>query len=127
MLMDESNQTAEDPAAQRASIKSALHEIVAEVADALRRAQLDLPVYLTVPNSGDSLATVACPLDPSDDDWFKASRIVCSVIAKRLGDGRRLRARELVCAIANPAMAAAEVTVESIQSAGIAGTTMTDA
>jgi hypothetical protein len=118
--MGGSNPAAEDPTALRVTIKVALNEIAAEVADALRRAQLGFPVYLTVPNSGDSLATVACPLDPSDEDWSQASEIVCRIVGKRLGGGRRLRGRELVCTIANPTMAVTEVSIERTETANIA-------
>jgi hypothetical protein len=124
--MDRSNPAAEDPTALRATIKVGLNEIAAEVADALRHAQLDFPVYLTVPNSGDSLATVACPLDPSDEDWSRASGIVCRVIGERLGGGRRLRGRELVCAIANPIMAVTEVSIERTETATIARPAVAD-
>ena len=104
--------TAGDPEAQRTAIKSLLNDIAAEVGDAIRNARLDFPVYLTVPNSGDALATIACPLDNlSDEEWSQASEIVCKVIGKRLG-GMRLRGRPLVCAAANPTVAAAEVAVE---------------
>ena len=115
--------TAGDPEAQRTVIKSALNDIAAEVGDAIRNARLDdFPVYLTVPNSGDALATIACPLDHlSDEDWSQASDIVCKVIGKRLG-GMRLRGRPLVCVATNPTVAAAaEVTAEPIQSSGVAG------
>ena len=57
------------PDAQREIIRQSLDEIATEVGTALRDAQLDFPVFLTVPNSGDSLATMASPLDPSDRDW----------------------------------------------------------
>ena len=87
--------------------------------------RLDFSVYLTVPNSGDSLITIACPLDPSDEDWSQASDIVCKIIGKRLG-GMRLRGRSLVCAAANPTVAAAEVAVESIQSAGVVAPAVAD-
>ena len=50
---------------QREIIRQSLDDIVAEVGAALRSAHLDFPVFLTVPNSGESLATMACPLDPS--------------------------------------------------------------
>ena len=80
------------PEAQRAVIRLALDEIAAEVGVALRGAQFDFPVYLTVPTSGDSLATMACPLDPSDTQWSHASAIVCRIIGQRLGD-IRLRGR----------------------------------
>ena len=109
--------------AQRTVIKSALNDIAAEVGDAIRNARLDdFPVYLTVPNSGDALATIACPLDNlSDEGWSQASDIVCKVIGKRLG-GMRLRGRPLVCAAAHPTVAAAaEVTAEPIQSSDVVG------
>jgi hypothetical protein len=114
--------TAGDPEAQRTVIKSMLNDIAAEIGDAIRNARLDLPVYLTVPNSDNALATIVCPLDHlSDEDWSQASDIACKVIGKRLG-GMRLRGRPLVCAAANPTVAAAaEVTAEPIQSSGVVG------
>jgi hypothetical protein len=105
-----------EPETQRAAIRSALSEIADEVATALRGGDLRFPVYLTVPNSGDSLATMACPLDPSDTEWSQASAIVCRIIGKRLGDAR-LRSRALVCANANDTIAAADVTVDPTQPA----------
>src|SRR6478672_10486142 len=93
------------PEAQRDIIKQSLNEIAAEIAISLREAHLDFPVFLTVPNSGDSLATMACPLDPSDADWAHASEIVCRIIGQRLGDAR-LSGRPLQCAVANATMGA---------------------
>jgi hypothetical protein len=100
-----------EPEAQRAMIRLALDEIIAEVGVALRDAQLDFPVYITVPNSGQSVAGMACPLDPSDTQWFRATAIVCRIIGARLGDVR-LRSRPLQCAVANATMGAAEVTAD---------------
>ena len=102
--------------AQREALRLALTELATEVGTALRDANLDFPVYLTVPSSGGSLATMACPLDPSDSEWSQASAIVCRIIGKRIGDDR-LRARPLVCAVANETIAAADVTADT-QSAG---------
>ena len=105
--------TAGDPEAQKTVIKSLLNDIAAEIGDAIRNARLNFPVYLTVPNSGDALATIVCPLDHlSDEDWSQAPEIACKVIGKRLG-GMRLLGRPLVCAAANPTVAAAsEVAIE---------------
>lgn len=100
------------PEAQREVIRLALDEIAAEVATALRDAHLDFPVFLTVPNYGDSLATMASPLDPSAEDWSHASAIVCRIIGQRLGDAR-LSGRSLHCAVANAAMGAAHVIPET--------------
>src|SRR6476646_1084623 len=101
-----------EPDAQREIIRESLNEIVAEVSVALRDAHLDFPVFLTVPTSGDSFATMACPLDPSDSDWSHASAIVCRIIGQRLGDVR-LRGRSLHCAVANGTMGAADVIPEA--------------
>jgi hypothetical protein len=97
-----------EPEAQRAVIRPALEEIAAEVGVALRDAHLDFPVYLTVPNSGNSIATIATPLDPSDSQWSDASAIVCRIIGQRFGDVR-LRGRPLHCAVANGTIGATEV------------------
>ena len=107
------------PDAQRAVVKQALDEIAAEVGTALREAHLDFPIFLTVPNSGDSVATMACPLDPSDEDWSAASVIVCRIIGQRLSDVR-LRGRPLHCAVANATMGAADVMADT-ESEGITG------
>ena len=96
------------PDAQREVIRQSINEIAAQVATALRDAHLDFPVFLTVPNSGDSLATMACPLDPSDGDWSHASAIVCRIIGQRLGDAP-LRGRSMICAVANATMGGADV------------------
>jgi hypothetical protein len=100
-----------EPDAQREVIRLALDEIAAEVGKSLREAHLDFPVFLTVPNSGESLATMACPVDPSDTDWSHASAIVCRIIGQRLGDAR-LRGKPMHCAVANATMGAAEVTAD---------------
>jgi len=109
--------TRSEPNALCATIRSALNEIADEVGTALQEAGLDFPIYLTVPFSGDALATIACSLDPSDSDWSQALAIVSRIVGKRLGDVR-LRGRELVCASANETIAAADATDCSTQSTG---------
>ncbi len=100
-----------EPETQREIIRLTLGEIVTEIATALRDAQLDFPVFLTVPNAGDSLATMACPLDPSDSDWSHASAIVCRIIGQRLD--ARLCGKPMHCAVANATMGAADVIPEA--------------
>ena len=96
--------------AQREIIRSNLTEIAADIGMAMRDVGLNFPVFLTVRDSGDSLATIATPLDPSDQDWQRASAIVCQIIEEKVGCGK-LRNRALVCAVANsPPMSATEVT-----------------
>jgi hypothetical protein len=108
----EPTSTDDEPEAQRAVLRLALDEIAAEVGTELREASLGFPVYLTVSNSGTSLATIACPLDPSDTEWAHASAIVCKIIGRRLGNVR-LRGRPLQCAVANAKIAATDVMADS--------------
>jgi hypothetical protein len=108
----EPTSTDDEPEAQRAVIRLALDEIAAEIGTELRNATLDFPVYVTVCNSGKSLATMACPLDPSDTEWSRASAIVCKIVGRRLGDVR-LRGRPLHCAVANGTIAATDVTADA--------------
>ena len=97
--------------AQRSIIRHSLHEIVNDIGMSMRDAGLHFPVFMTVRDSGDSLATIATPGDESDADWSRASEIVCEIMGKRTGGGR-LRSRELLCAVTNTApMSASEVTV----------------
>jgi hypothetical protein len=98
--------------AQRDIISESLNELAADIGMAMRDACLDFPVFLTVPNSGDSFAMIATPLDPSDSDWSHASAIVCRIIGQRLGDVR-LRGRPLHCAVANATISAAEVMADT--------------
>jgi hypothetical protein len=100
------------PEAQRAVIKPNLDTIALEVGIALRDARLDFPVFITIPNSGEAIATIATPLDPSNDDWTCAMSIVYQIIGKRLGDVR-LRGRPLVCAMANARIGAADVVADA--------------
>jgi hypothetical protein len=112
--MDETSQQSEEidhRHAQRDLIRQSLNEIANDLSMEMRDAALDFPVYMTVPHSGNSLATIATPLDPSDEDWEKVSAIVCRILERRTGGGR-LRGRELTCVIANGNMAAADVTAE---------------
>ena len=93
---------------QRDIVRKSLDAIANDISMALRDAGLAFPVFLAVPSSGNSLASIATPADPMDDDWRHASRIACQIIAQKLGC-RELRAREMTCAIANGAIAAADV------------------
>jgi hypothetical protein len=95
---------------QRDIIRQSLDAIVNDIGMAMRDVGLTFPLYITVRNSGDSLVTIATPLDPSDTDWQQASAIVCRTLEERVGCDR-LRGRELACAIANAgAINAADVT-----------------
>ena len=113
-IMDETSQLDEaidHRYAQRDLIRQSLNEIANDLSMEMRDSKLDFPVYMTVPNSGKSLATLATPLDPPDEDWEKVTAIVCRILQERIGGGR-LRGKELTCVIANGSMAAADVTAE---------------
>ena len=88
--------------AQRKIIRASLNETANDVGMIMRDEGLHFPIYITVRNSGDSLATIATTLDPTDTEWSHAWAIVCEVIKQRTGGGR-LRGRELPCAVANAA------------------------
>jgi hypothetical protein len=94
--------------AQRQTLRQSLDTVASDVSMALRDAGLDFPVFLTVPSSGNSLATIATPIDPTETDWQRASQIVCHIIAKKVGCDL-LRGRRLTCAVANSVVAAADL------------------
>jgi hypothetical protein len=98
-----------DIQSQREIIRRSLDEIASNIGMVMRDVGLRFPVFMTVPDNGDSLATIATPVDPSNEDWERASAIACQVIGRKIGDSR-LRSRALLCAVANAApMSAAEV------------------
>jgi hypothetical protein len=97
--------------AQRAILSQLLPDIVNDVGMALRDAGLYFPIFITLPTSGNAIATIATPLDPSDDDWREASDIACEIIQKRIGSGP-LFGRTMACAVANGTISAAEVTTD---------------
>ena len=98
---------------QRVILRGSINQIAAEVEVALRNAGIGFPVYIAVRDTGDSLATIATPTDPTDEDWKHASAIACKVIGNWVGSDR-LRGRELACAIANASrIGASELTDEA--------------
>src|SRR3954466_10463586 len=82
---------------QREAIRESLDTIANDIGMAMRDIGLTFPVFLTVPSSGRSLATIATPIDPSHEDWTRVTAIVCQIIGDRLGTGRLLN-RRLRCA-----------------------------
>jgi len=87
---------------QREILKKSIDDIAGDIGMALRDANLRFPVYITVPSSGDSLVSIATPLDASDDNWERATAIACEVIGRWLGV-EKLRSRPMICAIADTA------------------------
>jgi hypothetical protein len=101
----------DEPEAQRTVIRLALDGIAIEVGAALRDARLDFPVGLTVPSSGYALATMVTPVDPGEDDWFRATAIVRRIVSSKLG-GIRLRSQPLPCTMVNASMNSTELTAD---------------
>jgi hypothetical protein len=96
---------------KREIIRECLNEIIVDVERRMRAAGLNSAIFLTVPNSGDAVASIATPLDPPDDLWSRIVEIVCEVVSERL-DGLKLRSQDMICAMANGAMSAADVTAD---------------
>jgi hypothetical protein len=103
--------TSDDTEDKREIIRGCLSEIVVEVGNRLREAGLSCPIFLTVPNSGDAVAMMATPLDPSDADWARVGDIVRTTISERL-NGLRLQNRDMICGAANDPMSTAEITAD---------------
>ena len=95
---------------QREILTRSLNEIATEIGMTLRDSGLDFPIFIPVREDGDALATIATPLDPSDEDWQRASTIVCQIIISKAIGCEKLRGRPLACAIARSTIAAADVT-----------------
>jgi len=92
----------------RKMIRNSLPDIAAQVHSRLVGAGLTYPVYLAVPNSGDSLLSFATPLDPSDDEWRRMNDIVRNVVGAAIG-AENLRSNPLACAMTGTAMGSAGV------------------
>jgi hypothetical protein len=87
----------DDVAVYRERARTMLDQIVREVKLALKEADIDLDVFLMIPNSGDAIATFGTITDPPDDLWRRTSDIVCSIVREMAGlDG--VRSRALSCA-----------------------------
>ena len=97
---------------QRESIRGSLNEITNDIGMAMRDAGLGrIPIYMVIPNSGDALASLATPLEPSDEEWSRIMAIAFRVIQEKIGCGK-LYSRTLSCATVNEPVAATEVTTQ---------------
>jgi hypothetical protein len=110
-IMDTTTDQENNIESKREIIRECLNEIIVNVESRLRAAGLSSTIFLTVPHSGDAVASMATPLDPSDDEWAIVTGIVCSTVSDRL-HGLKLRGREMICAMANSPMVAADLTLE---------------
>jgi hypothetical protein len=92
-------------------IRDRLNEIIVDVESRLRAAGLSSTIFLTVPNSGNAVASIATPLDPPDDLWSRIVETVCEIVSERL-DGLKLRSQDMICAAVNAKMGAADLTAD---------------
>ena len=95
---------------QRERLTLLLDAIASEVTTALQETGLTMPIFFTVPSTGDALLIYATPLDPSDSAWLRAGEIVIDIIGDKI-DGVSLRHRELPCAAAGVMMGAADLCI----------------
>jgi hypothetical protein len=86
--------------AKRRIIRQSLNEITAEVATAMRGANLRSPVKLVVP-SRHSLVTITSSGNAAPDEQARMSAIIREVVGKKLGS-TGLRGRALSHAMAKP-------------------------
>jgi hypothetical protein len=111
IIMDTTNESSADDRIEgkREIIRQALDDIAQEVGKRLREACLDVPVFLTIPSSGNAIVTMATPLDPQEEVWASVTAIVRRVVSDRL-DGMLLQSHAAPCAMAGTAMSAADLT-----------------
>ncbi|MDQ2763186.1 MAG: hypothetical protein M3Y22_06745, partial [Pseudomonadota bacterium] len=77
---------------RRQKVISSLDEVAKEAAAALKEAGLTMPLFFSVPSSGEALLTFATPADPSDPDWAQASQIIINIVETIVGvEGLRSR------------------------------------
>ena len=70
---------------QRETLTSLLPDIALEVTAALETACLQIPIFFTIPKSGDSRVMFITPFDPSDADWSTTCKLVCGIVEKKIG------------------------------------------
>lgn len=93
----------------RQQLTAALDTIAIEVTAKLAAAGILIPVFLTVPQAGGSLLTIATPLDPSDEIWGHACSIIRDIVCNVVGLPA-LYTREIACiAAGTQVMGAAEI------------------
>ena len=102
-----SSSTDDKVEAKRKIIRKSLNEITAEVASAMRDANLHSPINIVVP-SRHSLVTIASLHYISPNDWLRMSEIVRQIVSIRLGSNK-LRGRPLARAVASAMTDVADV------------------
>jgi hypothetical protein len=81
---------------QRQELSSALEQIAAEVTVALADVDLEIPVFFTVPSTGEAFVTFMTPADPTNADWSRACDVICGIVGSKVGI-ENLYSRHLPC------------------------------
>jgi hypothetical protein len=97
---------------QRKKLITLLPEIATDIKTAMEGAGLHIPIFFTIPRAGEALVTVITTIDPSDEDWNAACKIVCGIVENRIGT-EHLVARDVACISAGIQMGVADVCVDA--------------
>jgi hypothetical protein len=98
----------------REMIRQSLDAISADIGVAMRNAGLGaIPTFIVLPNSGNALAMVMTPHDPSQADWDRVTDIACRVIREKIG-GDGLHTRGMAWAMASEPSGVPDVTAGPI-------------
>jgi hypothetical protein len=104
----------EDFDPDREMIRQSLDAISTDIGMAMRDSGLGaIPTYVVIPNSGNAVATVMTPLDPTEEVWARIMEIACRVIQEKIGSGR-LHTREMAWTMANEPSGVPDVTAGPI-------------
>jgi hypothetical protein len=95
-------------AERRGKMISCLTEVAAEATAALNDAGLSMPLFFSVPSSGEALATFATPGDPCEEDRQRVCDIVEGIVGRKLGI-EDLRTNALPCVASGVRLVAADI------------------
>jgi hypothetical protein len=93
---------------RRDKMIACLAEVAAEATAALMDAGLSMPLFFSVPSSGEALATFGMPGNPCEKDRHRACDIIARIVGRKLGiEG--LWANAVPCAASVGHMGAADI------------------
>lgn len=91
-----------------------LTEVATEATAALNDAGLSMPLFFSVPSSGEALATFGMPGDPCEEDRQRACDIIAGIVGRKLGiEGLRTNALPFVASDVH--MGAADIITASAE------------
>jgi hypothetical protein len=99
------DQTDDDMVRHRARARNLLSKITRQIRKALDDAGISLDVFVTIPSSGEAIATIGTAANPTDEVWDRTSKIISSIVGESVGL-TRTRCREVACASTGEAIPA---------------------